>query len=421
MSPSPGSVDRADDRGSQLEVLGLLVFFTVVAGLRFWTSLLSPEPLGDEVVYLKSFALAAEGRSPYQGGYFYPPLFAIAGAALWKVGGDPLMLGLLRLANTLGLATLLTASLWLWRSGRAQKVWIGAGVILLSPAVALGMEWGNLSLWAAGATIPAVLGFRRYPWAGGLALTIVVAIKPLAAVAVAVVLVDRWCLLKPWRRPWTGASIREWLLPAMLALTQLATLAVGARYLQDFLAQRAGWPEATRSVSVHRLFYLAGLKVDALAIFIVVVVSAVAFVGWVYFFGSPLFRHRQARTQETLSNEELLGVSVAVSLLATPLVWAHTLLLALPVQVLAVRRLLGRHFQGERVENSQVEGFRGRSRIYEAAGVALAILACHWAEGTGGIDDRSALIQGLVQVLPAMSTPVLLVYLFRARRKAHDD
>ncbi len=394
----------------------------MVAGLRFWTSLLSPEPLGDELIYLQAFVRVAEGQSPYQGGYFYPPLFAMTGAALWQLGGDPLVLVLLRLANTFGLAALLIASLWLWRSGTAQRAWIGAGVILLSPAVALGMEWGNLSLWAAGVTIPAVLGFRRHPWSSGLALAVVVAIKPLAAVAVAVVLVDRWCLLTPWRRPWTAASIREWLLVVILVLSQCVALAVGARYLGDFLAQRSGWPEATRSVSLHRLFHLAGLELDALVIFIAVVATAVALVGGIYFFGSQPLHQREALREaprEALSNEELLGVAVVASLLATPLVWAHTLLLALPVQVLAVRRWMERYVPGHKLKHGNIGGFRGRFRFYEAVGVALAILACHWVEGTGGIDDRSALVQGLVQTLPAMATPLLLAYLFWTRRRVH--
>lgn len=409
--------DRTTDPGSKVQVLGWVAFFAMVAGLRFWTSLLSPEPLGDELIYLKAIVLAAEGQSPYQGGYFYPPLFALAGAALWQLGGDPLILVLLRLANTFGLAALLTASLWFWRSGSAQRAWIGVGVILLSPAVALGMEWGNLSLWAAGVTVPAVLGFRRYPWVSGIALAAVVAIKPLAAVAVAVVLVDRWCLLKPWRRPWTKESIREWLLVATLALTQGVALALGARYLQDFLAQRAGWPEATRSVSVHRLFYLAGLELDALAIFVVVTLSAVVLV-----VGTHRYRSSSPGRGEALDRTELLGVAVVASLLATPLVWAHTLLLALPVQVLAVRRLMERRSPDHGLESEPHHGgLGGRSRIYEATGVVLAILACHWVEGTGGIDDRSALVQAVVQILPAISTPLLLLYLFRADSKSHLD
>ena len=408
MTKPPGDLGT-DDSG--FRIVGLLVFFSLVAFLRFAPFLLSPEPLGDELIYVEAMAAVAEDRSPYQGEYFYPPLFAVAGAALGQHAGERAVLWLLRLANTLGLAALLAASIWLWRSSWIHRAVIGAAILVFSPAVALGMEWGNLSLWAAGVTVPAVLGFRRHPWVSGLALSAVVAIKPLAAVALAVVVVDRWCIHRPWRRPGSKSSASEWALALVLIAIQLVALAMGARYLQDFLAQRTGWPEATRSVSVHRLFFLAGIELDALAVFVGVILLATAFVIWTHRHPTPEGGEASLR-DAFLNRDQLLGAAVVASLLATPLVWAHTLLLALPIQILALGRLLERRpWVGEQGDGR----FGGRGGFYEAAGVVLAILACHWVEGTGGIDDRSAAIQWTVQVLPAMSTPLLFAYLLWTR------
>ena len=61
--------------------------WTCPTGIRWLKWNLHPEPLADEVHYFRAFFRILEGETPYQGGYYYPPAFAFAGAYLIEIGG----------------------------------------------------------------------------------------------------------------------------------------------------------------------------------------------------------------------------------------------------------------------------------------------------------------------------------------------
>ena len=399
--------DEAHGTSASLgSVLVLFVILLTVAGLRFADPLLSPVPLGDEEPYVLAMQRISSGQDPYDGTfYFYPPALAVLGAELLSATNETatneaVVLGILRLFNLCGLAALVTVSLLLWHTTTIRRTVAGSLLILLSPAVDFGMDWGNLSFWVLGLTVPALLIQQSRPWLAGALLSVGVAIKPLAAMAPVVFLVARWTTQKPWQNP--RALGRETGLAAMMLGIQVAALAVGARYLESFLACSPGWPEHTRSVSVHRLLYLADIHLDSLHIFVAVLVLTLIATLWLI---RPSAEHSLVNGM-SIHYDRRLALAVVMSLAATPIVWSHTLLLGLPIQIYALRLLGGRR-------PTLNAGAEKRRHIYEICFVCALILSTHFAEGTGGIDDRAPWIQWCVQILPAAANLVLALYVDR--------
>jgi hypothetical protein len=346
---------------------GTFALLVLLCALRFAPALLFPAPLGDELSYDRAFAAVAAGDSPFaEPGFLYPPLFAQVGAALRRAG--PMApLYVLRAANALGLVTLLAGCgrwlPWGWRGRLAA----GAAVLLLSPAVYQGMTLGNVSFLVSGLVVVALVVSTRRPALSGALLALSLAIKPLGPAAVVALAAYR--PPSPGRRHRLAAALA-------LALGGLAFLAVPG--LGAFLERGSHSSVLASTVSPYRFVLLSGLSISPLWISLPVL----ALVAW--------FVHRRS-----LSPDELLATAVVGCIAATPMVWNHTLLLTVPVQAMAF-----------------AAAWRRRARL-ELAGVGLAIVALHVAEGATGITDFPAALQAAAALPPALAPALLLLYVLR--------
>ena len=246
----------------------------LVALLRHGAAVTEREPLVDERFYLAAFHFAADGESPYaESGFYYPPAFAYAGAALLGPLGDGGMLVLLRGLNVLSLGFVAwLATAWLGTSLASRPWWrglaVGAALISLTPAW-LGLLLGNLSFLAMAPMLGALLWWRRRPVIAGLMLGASLAVKPLAPVAILVLLDrpsgggrDSGAADQKATRRWTGAG------HGRAALSRAA----GAR--RDALEPVEELTQA-RIVSLHRFLGHAGLGVDPLWVAVAIALAAV--------------------------------------------------------------------------------------------------------------------------------------------------
>ncbi|MCB1034676.1 MAG: DUF2029 domain-containing protein [Acidobacteria bacterium] len=331
--------------------IGLLVLF-LAAVYAPW--LLSPEPLGDELVYVRAFHAVAAGRPPTTSGdYLYFPVLALAGARLEEALGPFPVLLALRGLNLLGLATALWLSLawipirWRWRLAAAAA--LGA----LAPTYRLGMTYDNLSLASAGMVLAGLLFWSRRPWLCGSLLGLSIAVKPIAPVAVGLLATHRPERTErtgplPWAHRWAAGT--AFLLSCLLFF--------GFPYFRDTLAY-ARPRLAARSLSWHRLPHILGFEIDPLLLFVLLAFLFFLFV----------------RSRE-LSPWLFLAVALTGTLAATPLVWSHTLLLSLPIQALSLQVAWWRR------QERKKEGMHFRAvERFEPMLVLLAVLALQFSEG----------------------------------------
>lgn len=357
-----------------------VVLLALAALLRFWPSVTAAGPLPDEMGYVRGIERVLAGGSPYPGGsYLYPPLVAHAGAWGWEHLGRGAVLAAFRLANLLGLATVVwCAAVWLPWGWRA-RVAAGAAYLAVAPAVRMGMLWGNLSLAVAGMIALALFIWVRRPWAAGALLGASIAVKPVAPVAVAVLAAHR-----PRRGGW-----RHWQTAATAAWVAAALIVFFPTW-RELLAPLATPGLVARTVSVHRLAHLFGL--DGRMIWVTATVALIAVA--------------VARLRP-LSPPVLFGTAVAATLAATPSVWPHTLLVSLPLQVMALR------LAAERASAAAPRELRWRR--WELVAVALAVAALQLSEGASSTDDRSVAFQ-IFSVLPPLLAPAALAaYVARFR------
>ncbi len=372
-------------RRSTAAHLAAIAALALVMLLRWWGPLSDPSPHLDERSYFTAFERIAAGQSPYfETSYAYPPVFAIAGSwAVEQVGERP-VLGALRGANLLGLALALWCSM-AWLPGPWRLRLLGGGLFLLvAPAVRFGVLWGNLSLAVAGMLIFALLIWRRAPLTSGLVLGASIALKPLAPGAVLALLAHR--PVAKGHRHWIAASV---------AMTVAAGLVLAFPYLDDLRTLAAG-DLVSRSVSPHRIVHLLGLRVHAIWVTVALAVAVVVVARW-----------------RPLGRLQLLCLALAAALATSPLVWHHTLLLALPLQIVALQLAYGRF---------QVASPSSRRRAgWELSMVALAAAAILAAEGATGIYDYPVVLQ-LFGALPPTLAPALLAgYVIRLTAPAVAD
>ncbi len=386
-------------RGHALAVLLL----ALVAGARF------PFPRataarGDEVVYLKAFEASRAGDSPYDvEGYFYPRAFARAGGRLLAAVGSGGTLAAVRAANLLGLAFAFWAAA-AWLPMAMARRWLAAAALLcLSPAVWAGLDLGNVSFLIAGLTLAALLSWPRRPLLAGLLLGAGVALKPIAAAAVPILLLHR-----PRRRPVRGGRRHP---PAASTVAALAAAALAAALLlpvsdlREMLGQEMVALAHARSFSLSRLCALFGLEVPQVALTLAVLALAAAGARW-----------------RPMSSVQLLAYTVAAISLATPLVWNHTLIVALPVQGLALalawQRLAERRRRGAGGEPLAVW------HRYEPALVVLAVAAMH-AATAAGFDHFPPWAQAplllLIGLTPAAASAWVWTLTARLELPAADD
>lgn len=355
--------------GVALAVLALGAF------VRFDWWLSFPGPLlPDELTYFRAFRLVLDGESPYQwGGYLYPPLFAWAGAELWQHLGRGGLLTVLRIGNLAGLVvTVWCAMVWLplrwhWRVG------VGMAVIALSPAVVQGLTFGNLSLWVAGMMVLGLFVWSRYPVTAGLLLGASVAIKPLAPPAI---------LVLGAHRP-RGRGSRQVLAAGVAMAAAVGLLLAFPGFFEWLeLARRAS---TARSVSWHRFPAIFGFEPNHLLVTGLVMAVVLMVARW-----------------RCWSRLYLACLALVAVMAATPLVWNHTLVATLPLQVLAVG-VLARRWRRE-------EGAAPRGRFYEGVVVILAVASLHLATGANTIDDQPVWLQLLGAGVPALAPGALLAY-----------
>lgn len=360
----------------QLLAVALLMLAALV---RFGPSLLAPVPLPDEMGYVRGIRRVLAGGSPYPGGsYLYPPLVAHAGAWAWAHISPGAVLGVFRAANLLGLAAVVwcAAAGLAWRWG--WRVAAGAAYLAVAPAVAMGLRFGNLSLAVAGMIVLGLRIWPRRPWSAGVLLGLSVAVKPVAPAAVAVLAAHR-----PRRGGWRH-------LEAVVAAAVVAAVLIFSFPTWKELLLPLERPSlVASSLSVHRLAHLAGLGQGSL-VWVSAAVAATA-VGLVRL--APL------------APRALFGVAVAAGLAATPSVWPHTLLVALPLEVLALQTAASRW--------AAAEPPRRRRRLWELVFLALAVAAIQLSEGATSLDDRAAVFQIFALLPPLVAPGVLAWYVVR--------
>lgn len=354
----------------------------LVPTLRWHTELLDLRTaLPDENPYFHAFDRVDAGASPFENtGYLYPPAFAAGGARLARVAGRPLVAAALRTANLLGLA----ACVWIalaWVPARLRfRFLAGAGYILLAPPTNFGVSLGNLSLAVIGISLAALLLVRRWPVAAGALLGAGIALKPIALFAIPALLVSRR-ELGP-RRPLVAAGA---------ALGIVALLVLPFPHLGDFL-ELAASSRVERSVTLHRFPALFGFDVHALWISAPIAAGAALL----------LLRRR-------LGTARRICVIVTAALACTPLVWSHTLLLALPLQALALAVVVARF----RERGMSASGAQSLIPLLELCTVLTCVAGIQFSAGAGNIGDQGIALQAAAAAIPALSPALLAGYLLR--------
>ncbi len=386
-SPVPDALRRSAGPWRSLPPAGhlLAVLLLALVALTRYPFPRTAEARGDEVVYMLAFETAVAGESPYEvTGYFYPRAFARVGGWLLAALGEGGALAVLRAANLLGLAfAFWSATVWLplataWR-------WLAAAVLLcLSPAVHAGLDLGNVSFFIVGLSLAALFEWPRRPLLAGLLLGVGVALKPIAAAVVPILLAHR---------PRSGG--RRHLLAAGTAGLVAAALLLPVSDLREMLGQEMVVLAHARSFSLNRLLGLFGLEAPQVVLTLAVIALATA--------GARLSR---------MSSIQLLAYSIAAISLATPLVWNHTLIVALPVQGLALalawHRLAARRSAGRRSAGDAGDLLPVWHR-YEPAAVVLGVAAMH-AATAAGFDDFSPLIQAPLLLLNGLTPAGVCAY-----------
>ena len=370
--------------------LGALLLLTIVLFAHYPQGFLAPSPLGDEVAYVTASELVAAGQSPYYGLYLYPPVLAVVGAAVIQVAGDDALLVLLRTFNGLGIALLVWWSVALWSASFHWRLIAAVLYICVSPALAYGILWGNISLGIATLIFLGLLLWPIRPMFAGVLLGASIAVKPIAPGAVLVLLLQRM--------PSLGKSpvlkfdaIRTHWIAGLTSLVVAGGLLLVPPYLREWLSLTMQIPPYTRNVALYRALVCFGAEPPTLGLFATVTILAV------------LWARRPLHGAKMHSPWQVLVIAIPTTLLSLPLVWSHTLLLTLPLQVAALDRA------GWSLRDSGVAD-RPRKPL-EMLVVLAMVLVVQLSDGVGGIDDQAYWLQGLVILIPALAPLGLSLYL----------
>lgn len=358
---------------------GVLLVAGLLAG-RFGAAVFAPEAVQDEEVYAAAFARVTAGASPYEGlPFFYLPPFATAGAWLAGALGLPATLGLLRGANLLAMAAIAWLASGAFRLSFGRRVALCALFGALSPAAHLALAWGNLSPLSIAFWLAAFLLWRRRPLLAGAAYALAILVKPIAAIGIGLLALHRPA------QPRDGKLPAQWV-AAGAAAVLLAAAVLPSPWLGDFFQLSRGVPDAGRSASLHHLLHCFGIELAAIWLLPLVTVGALA-----YFWRRPQ------------DERGIYAVAAIAGLLATPVVWSHTLLLVLPLEAAALAIAWQR--------------YRASRRTAELLAVATAVLAIQMSNGLGGVEKWPLWVQGLLVALPCFAPLGLALYL-RARLRA---
>ena len=361
--------------------LGALALIALVATVRWHHCLLSSDPLIDEATYLAAFRAMASGESPYSvGSYHYTPLFAWVGGRLLERVGDTGVLWVLRSGSLAGLSLAVWCSLaWLTVSQRIRLAFAMA-FVALAPAVGAGFCTGNLSFAVIGVILLALTQWPLRSAAGGaipagLALGATVVAKPLAPLALVALL---------FHRP--AVESRRHLIAGLVGgLTAAALLLPMLPRLSEMSAQPIHRLSYARSFSLQRILSLAGIEISGL---VILLAGALLLAG--------LVRLRP------LDRSGLVTVAVTASVLVTPIIWNHTLVLTLPVQAMALAVATHRR----RVAPPGT----ARKHWYEISLVVLAVLSIQLAGGAGAVDELPRMAQLIFLSVPYLAPGALMIY-----------
>ncbi|MFQ5349719.1 MAG: glycosyltransferase 87 family protein [Thermoanaerobaculia bacterium] len=369
-------------KGLRLRVhVGCLLVLALVPVVRWWPTVSETVvPLGDEVEYFAAFEHVVEGRSPFaEDNYLYPSAFAYAGAWSLELLGRTTTDVLLRAINLLGLAVAIWCSMaWLpWSASR--RLLAGVAFILVAPQVSYSVLFNNFSLAVAGMLLGGLLLASRRSIAAGLLLGGSVALKPIAPMAVG-------CLLFAHRE--TRERHLRW--AAVVAIIVAAALILPDPHLDELLALTADTERVAASITLHRFPQLFGFEPNALWISVPLALVAVALIA-----------------TRRLGRARLLCLAVTASVAVTPLVWSHTLVVLLPLEVLALA-VAAKRWAALRQRPS------GVSRLpswLEPVLVVLAVASIQLSSGAGSIGDQNVVLQLFGAGVPAVSPLALLAYL----------
>ena len=347
--------------------VAVVAALAAVIALRHWGHTIVDYPYNDEIAYMRAVDFVLSGESPYtRGNYLYPPLLAVVGAAFVESFGRVPFLALLRVLSCVGMA----ATVWFAMISVPWRRWFlpaAVAFVCLAPSVSYTIELHNISPAIAGPTLAALWIWPRRPVAAGALLGLGAVVKPM------VFLVP---FLLAIHRPRAGGH--RHLVAGGVGIAVTGLLLWLPPYFMDMLQLSSRPATIPRSVSFHRLAYVAGWEQNALWISGAIALAAVLVV----------------RKLE-LGRLEFLAVSVTAALMATPVLWSHTLVLSLPVQAMVLQRLVERRERGL------------LHHRFEPVFVILAVAAVQLSAGASSIDDRGSLFQ-LFGTLPIAVAPFLL-------------
>jgi hypothetical protein len=355
----------------------------LAAGWLGWRSVLvAAHPLGDESAYLCAFAAARNGIDPYLScpRFLYLPAFAWLGALAERLLGEPAVRAILR-GCVLGGSTVVAVIAAAWTRWPARVQFAVAMACMFLPPVAESIEVGNLSPFVAALTLLALSTWSRLPVLAGLLLGAGLLLKPIALVAVVAMAAVPG---RERRRAWLAVSIA-------VALVGLVSWPWRDRLMalpsfEDVQVQ------AHHRIALVRVLSTFGLRIPVALVAGLVAILAAMAVRW----RAPASSEGRVQRVST--------VAICASLLATPVVWSHTFILALPLLALALATALRAAREPHAIDRKRP--------LLDLLLVIIAVLVVLESNASGdlGLDPLST-VGVLPILLPLLAPSALALYL----------
>lgn len=386
MTTSPSDRHQESSTGARwLDLVGICGLMGVVL-MRWHSDLLAPEPLIDEQIYLQAFQAVASGASPFSvRGFYYPAFFALAGGWVLETLGQLWAVALLRVATAIGLVATVWLSLRWWPTRWWRRFVVAAVFVTVAPAIQLALDFGNITFAVVGMIVTGLSVWHRHPLAAGLLLGGSVGVKPIAPAAVLTLLSHR---------PRRGGH--QHLVAGLVGGLCMMGLLLPVSKVVEMSNQTIEGLTYKRSISLYRMLAEVGLQVSPLTVAVVIAGLAVL-ISW-----------RLKMTQS-----DLMCFATTASLLTVPIIWSHTFLLVLPVQVIALVRAADRWRDAR--NNSESESY-GEFRRYEPFLVFLGMAAIQLSGGAGAVDDQPVVFRVLALAVPYLAAPALTTYILATGR-----
>lgn len=369
--------------------VALTALVLVILG-RWWLYLTSTLALGDEGIYMRAFQAVAMGSDPVQAiGFYYPKTFAALGGWLVQNVGEVGARAVLRTSSVVGLAVTVWISACLWTAPWSWRLALSSLYVSVSPAVYYGIETGNISFAITGAILLALAIWSVSPVLAGALLGGSTAIKPLAPLAILALVSHR---------------------PVPVSRKQLIAGVLGALLALVFLSMNPAYL-ATSAGTVHRLPFIRSISLNRILVLFGLTPSPVviaAILGVLIVLVARLF---------PMPRRTLLCYGGLAAVLAVPIIWSHTLLLTLPVQVLALTRAISRNRETSQPHPGETETTPSLLRRYETVFVVLAVAALQLTNGAGAIDDQAVVFQLIVLTGAYLAAPALMAYILATDRE----